>query len=124
MYKIKLKSDRYVQQYKACLVILGNTQVEGQDFTEIFAPVTKLITVQTLLAVVVARKWEIHQIDVHNTFLHGGSYKRGLYKVPPGFLVFHINHVFLLKKYLYGLKHAPQCWFSKRTQAIWFYTVT
>lgn len=37
VYQIKLKFDGTVEHYKARLVILGNTQVEGQDFTKTFA---------------------------------------------------------------------------------------
>lgn len=44
VYCIKLKSDGTVKQYKARLVILWNTRLEGEDFTETFAPVVKFVT--------------------------------------------------------------------------------
>ena len=49
-----------VERYKACLVILGNKQVEGIDYTETFAPVTKMVIVRTFLVVAVAKNWELH----------------------------------------------------------------
>lgn len=49
--------------FKAWLVILGNTQVEGLDYNEAFASVAKMIIVRTLLSIAAARKWKIHQID-------------------------------------------------------------
>lgn len=47
--------------------------------------VTKLVTVQTLLAMAVTRKWEIHQMDVHNVFLHGDLAEEAHIKFPPRF---------------------------------------
>ena len=62
--------------YKAQLAILGNHQVEGIDFTETSAPVVKMVTVPIFLAVTAAKQWELHQMDIHNAFLHGDIFKR------------------------------------------------
>lgn len=58
VYRIKYKSDGYVETYKARLVILGNNQREGIDYTETFAHVVKMDTVRTLVAMAAARGWE------------------------------------------------------------------
>ena len=50
---------------------MGNRQIEGIDYSETFAPVAKMVTVRTFLAITAARNWELHQMDVHNAFLHG-----------------------------------------------------
>ena len=107
-----------MEHYKAQLVILGNHQVEGIDFTETFALVAKMVTVRVFLAVAVARQWELHQMDVYNAFLHGDIQEEVYMKMPPGFQVTTPKEVCRLRKSLYGLKQAPRCWFAKLSEAL------
>ena len=53
------------------LVILGNKQVESIDYNETFALTAKMGTVIMFLVFAAAKGWELHQMDVHNAFLHG-----------------------------------------------------
>lgn len=71
VFRIKYKADSSIERYKARLVVLGNRQVAGIDFTETFAPVAKMTSVRLFLSVAAIRGWELHQMDVHNEFLHG-----------------------------------------------------
>lgn len=105
-------------QNQSSPVILGNHQVEGIDYTDTFAPVAKMVTVRTFLAVAATLDWDVHQMDVHNAFLHGDLHEEVFMKLPPGFRVTEPGKVCRLRKSLYGLKQAPRCWFAKLSAAL------
>lgn len=104
--KIKYKPNGEVERYKAHLVVKGFTQMEGVDYHDTFDPVSILVTVRTLMAVVAKKDWFIHQLDVKNTFLHGDLEEEVYTKIPQGFAKENETYVFRLQKSLYRLKQA------------------
>ena len=55
IYKIKTKFDDSVEWYKARLVARGFIQEYDIDYEEIFAPVIKMTSIRTLIALAAAR---------------------------------------------------------------------
>ena len=53
------------------MVAKGYSQVSGIDFGDIFSPLAKVTSIRLLLSVVVAFDFEVEQMDVKTTFIHG-----------------------------------------------------
>ncbi|GKV28694.1 hypothetical protein SLEP1_g37711 [Rubroshorea leprosula] len=117
VYKIKTHSDGSVEHYKARLVAKGFTQEYGIDYEETFAPVARLTTVRSLLAIAAVRKWKLFQMDVKNAFLNGDLEEDVYMKPPPG-LTPSSNKVCRLQRALYGLKQSPRAWFTKFSSTV------
>eukprot|EP00253_Pinus_taeda_P022501 PITA_22501 len=71
VFKKKTNAEGKVEKYKASLVEKGYSQVSGIDFGDIFPPVAKVASIRLLLSVATAFDFEVEQMDVKTTFLHG-----------------------------------------------------
>ena len=112
VFKIKTKSDGSLERYKARLVAKGYAQEYGIDYEETFAPVARMTSVRTLIAVASVKKWPIYQLDVKNAFLNG-ELNEEVYMDPPPGVCIGKNKILKLKKALYGLKQAPKAWHDR-----------
>lgn len=121
VYSLKVRSDGTLERYKARLVALGNRQEYGVNYEETYAPVAKMTTIRTILAIAASQGWPLKQMDVKNAFLHG-HLKEDIYMTPPpGLFSSSTSEVCKLNRSLYGLKQAPRAWFEKfRTTLLQF----
>ncbi|KAI0498945.1 hypothetical protein KFK09_019843 [Dendrobium nobile] len=112
-YRTKLNSDSTVARYKARLVAKGFNQEHGIDYTKTFSPVAKIPTVRVFILIALHFKWDIHELDISNAFLHGQLSKTVYMQQPLGFQdVVHPTFVCKLNKALYGLKQSPCEWYA------------
>nr|GEY51214.1 copia protein [Tanacetum cinerariifolium] len=84
---------------------------EGIDFEESFAPVARLDATRIFLAFAAHMNMIVYQIDVKTAFLNG-ILREEVYVSQPNEFVDqdNPNHVYKLKKDLYGLKQDPRAW--------------
>ncbi|GJX60060.1 copia protein [Tanacetum coccineum] len=109
IYKVKLDELGGILKNKARLVACGYRQEEGIDFEESFAPVARLDAIRIFLAYATHMNMIVYQMDVKTTFLNG-ILREEVYVSQPDGLVDqdNPNHVYKLKKALYGKKQAPR----------------
>jgi hypothetical protein len=104
-----------IVRYKACLVAQGFSQVEGVDFFDTYAPVAKMATIQSVLALAARYNHEIHQVDIKNAFLNRKFEDNEIIhmKLPPGIEITKDGgKVLKLLKPLYGLHQSIRHWYS------------
>lgn len=98
--------------YKARWVAKGFTQIEGLDYTELFASVAHKDSIRVFLALVNYLDLNCDQIDIKAAFLNG-DLKEEIYLEPPEGSGIPKTMVIRLKRTLYGLKQAPRCFNEK-----------
>jgi hypothetical protein len=113
VYRTKYALDGSVERHKALLVAKGFSQVKGIDYNETFSLVAKMNSIFLVLSLASSHKWEVHQMDVKSSFLHGDLQEEIYMEQPHGYVQNDSSLVCCLKKSCYGLKKAPQAWYAK-----------
>ena len=100
----KLKTLEGKPKYKARLVAKGYKQIQGIDFQEGFAPVVKMTTLRTILAISAILDLELYKMDVKTAFLPGSLDEEVYMLQPEAFTIPRKEHlVCKLRRNLYGL---------------------
>ncbi|GJT65107.1 retrovirus-related pol polyprotein from transposon TNT 1-94 [Tanacetum coccineum] len=95
------------------LVARGYRQEEGIDFEESFALVARLEAIRIFLTFVAHMNMIVYQMDVKTAFLNGILREEVYVSQPDRFMdPDNPNHVYRLKKAIYGLKLAPRTWYD------------
>jgi hypothetical protein len=114
IFKNKLNEKGQVVRNKERLVCKGYAQIEGLDFDETFAPVSRLEAIKIFLAYACHKRFKFYQMDVKSYFLNGDLNEEVYMEQPEGFeLSDNPDLVCKMKKSLYGLKQAPCAWYHR-----------
>jgi hypothetical protein len=118
VFKAKKDAAGNVVRYKARLVAQGFSQVPGVDYFDTYAPVARLASIRTVLALAAEEDLELGQIDIKGAYLNGELTDDEIIymRQPPGYAVKGPGGKTLharLYKSLYGLKQAGRRWYQK-----------
>ena len=86
VYWTKFTFHGVFKNHKAHLVNKCFSRQEGIGYTKAFSPVSKMNLVWLILSLATSFRWEIHQMDVKSTFLHGDLSKEIYIENPLGFM--------------------------------------
>ncbi|PHT73217.1 hypothetical protein T459_24002 [Capsicum annuum] len=109
--------DGTIDKYKVRLEVKGFKQKEGLDYFDTYSQVTRIPSIQMLIALAAVYGLKIHQMDMKTTFLNRELEEEIYMEQPEGFVVSgKENKVCKFIKSLYGLKQAPKQWHAKFDQ--------
>jgi len=109
VFRVKKDADGNILRKKARLVAQGFSQVPGVDYFDTYAPVARLASIRTVLALAARQNMELHQIDIKGAYLNGElTPDEVIYmRQPPEYASRdHPNRVCRLQKTIYGLRQS------------------
>ncbi|XP_019418535.1 PREDICTED: uncharacterized protein LOC109329314 [Lupinus angustifolius] len=109
----KLNESDLIIRNKAGVVAQGYNQEECIDYDETYAPVVRLEAIRMLLAYDSIMNFTLFQMDVKIASLNSFIEEEVYVNQPSSFENFKFpNHVFKVKKALFGLKQALRDWYE------------
>ncbi|KAI0993939.1 hypothetical protein K3495_g14245 [Podosphaera aphanis] len=109
VFTIKQTPNGSIERFKARFVARGFSHIEGQDYTETFAPTVRMDTLRLFIAIVAAENLEYSHFDIKNAFTES-DLKEEIYLAPPPGISLPIGYVLRALKSLYELKQATRDW--------------
>lgn len=110
--KLKRNADCHPKRFRWCVIARGSGQVDGFDYEELYAPVSCIEIVRTLLSVAAAKSWDVEHLDIKSAFLYA-RFNKGtpegyilLSNIP--FIPYASCQIVRLLKALHGSFQAPK----------------
>lgn len=100
---------------KTRIVAKGFSQVKGEDYGEVFAPVIRFDTLRLLLAMGADSDLEVHTVDFDTAFLNGKLVELVYMELPDGLREEYPGMCVLMLRAIYGLKQSPRVWNQELT---------
>jgi hypothetical protein len=110
VYRVKRDENGKVSKFKVRLVMKGFTQQEGVHFHATFAPVARLASFRTLMALAAQHGLALTQLDFTCAYLHS-ILKEEIYANPPPGIECPKGFAWLLHKAVYGLRQSGREWY-------------
>ncbi|GKB86997.1 retrovirus-related pol polyprotein from transposon TNT 1-94 [Tanacetum coccineum] len=117
-WKLSIRSEVFGAVYEgdagSVVGLVSIRDLSAVTDVETYAPVARLESIRILLAYACAHDFKLYQMDVKSSFLNCFINEEVYVAQPSGFIDFEKpNHVFKLKKALYGRKQAPKAWYDR-----------
>ena len=116
VFKIKRNANGKIEKYKARLVAKGYSQIQGVDYDETYASITRLASLWTVLAIAAHNNWDIEVFNFHSAFLNGklGNGEDIYMELPEAYTmsVDLVHPVAKLNVMLYGSKQGALRWYQ------------
>jgi hypothetical protein len=113
VYRNRYASNGSDERHNSWLVSKVFSHVQGIYYNGTFSLIAKMNSIHLVFSLATSHKWEVHQMDVKSSFLHG-DFQEGIYMEQPfSYVPNYSSLVCFIQKYLYALKQAPRSRYAK-----------
>ena len=116
VFKVKDNADGCVERHKARIVGKRSTRIDGLDYEETFAPLTRYDSLRLIIVLASHLGLDTDQLDIPSAFMNRDLVEEIWMESPPAIGL--DGKILRLDKALYGLKQAPLAWFEKLSEVL------